>query len=497
MPSSNTLLLAGLLMPMALGLPAPQMTYEENTGDVGGVHPPIPTFTGSVGDLRGSTDLQGGIASRPPISGGDSAVVPDPELVPGQEADGKLGLYLDFNEATYPNGPQPIRGDLGSTDPGPRTYEYEKLNPDLYAPPETDQGDMPNAMWPLGLSHNRLGTGKGSGWARQQNTEVLPVATAMAGVDMRLAPHAYRELHWHTSAEWALVLKGSARIAAINEDGASFIDDVTAGDVWFFPEGVPHSIQALDDGVEFLLVFNSGDFSEDETFLATEMLMRTPISVWAKDLQVDQEALANIPDEDKYIFNGTPAPANITEQNITSSAGALWGPTGYTYHWSQQEFHNTTGGSVKILDPATFPVASGFSAALVVLEPGAMREVHWHTQSDEWSYFLQGSARITVYSAPSSSRTYDFTAGSVGYIEKSAGHYVENTGTDDVVFLEVLLADKFSDISAAQWLALMPRQVVKDTLNLSDDVLDNIPKDKTLIKPGNPNMTAIASGGSS
>lgn len=136
-----------------------------------------------------------------------------------------------------------------------------------------------------------------------------------------------------------------------------------------------------------------------------------------------------------------------------------------------------------------------FSAALVVLEPGAMREVHWHTESDEWSYFLQGSARITIYEAPAASATFDFTAGDVGYIQKSAGHYIENTGTEDVIFLEVLQAKKFSDISAAQWLALTPRQIIKDTLNLSDAVLDALPKEKTLIKPGNPNMTAIAGGG--
>lgn len=123
----------------------------------------------------------------------------DPELVNGQEADADLGLYLDFNSVDVP---QPIRGDLGATDPGPRTDEYEKLNSDLFAPPETDSGDVPNAMWPLGLSHNRAGTGNQSGWARQQNSAVLPAATEMAGVDMRLSPHAYRELHWHTSAEW-------------------------------------------------------------------------------------------------------------------------------------------------------------------------------------------------------------------------------------------------------------------------------------------------------
>lgn len=483
------------LVPLVLALPRPQMEYDENIGPVGGVDPPIPSVTSPEGSLRATANFQGGIATRPPTSGGDSAVVDNPELVLGQKADGKLGLYLDFNSATYPNGPQPIRGTKGATDPGPRTYEYEKLNPDLFAPPATDHGDVENAMWPMGLSHNKLGTDDNAGWARQQNTAVLPVAKEMAGVDMRLSPHAYRELHWHKAAEWALVLKGSVRVAAIDEDGKSFVDDVTAGDVWFFPQGIPHSLQALDEGCEFLLVFDSGDFSEDNTFLATEMLVRSPISVWSKDLRADVKEFEDLPAGERFIFNGTAAPADISKQNITSSAGSLWGDGAYTYHWSQQEAFQTEGGSVKILDPETFPVAEMFSAALVVLQPGAMREIHWHTQSDEWSFFLQGSARITVYQAPAQSRTFDFTSGDVGYIEKSDGHYVENTGTEDVIFLEVLQAKKFSDISAAQWLALTPRQVVKDTLHLSDKLLDSLPKEKEIIKPGNANMTEILDTG--
>ena len=44
------------------------------------------------------------------------------------------------------------------------------------------------------------------------------------------------------------------------------------GDLWYFPPGFPHSIQAKNttaDGAEFLLIFDSGTFSEDSTFLLT------------------------------------------------------------------------------------------------------------------------------------------------------------------------------------------------------------------------------------
>lgn len=272
--------------------------YGENEGPVGGVSPPIPTVSAASGSLYGDSSLLGGNAPRPDPDKSDSAVVKDPEFVNGQDADAKLGLYLDFDDADVP---QPMRGGLGATDPGARTYEYEKLNPDLYAPPGTDTGDVPNAMWPLGLSHNRLGSQAGAGWARQQNQAVLPAASAMAGVDMRLAPNAYRELHWHTASEWSLITKGCVRVAAINDEGKSFIDDVCAGDVWFFPAGIPHSLQALDEGVEFLLVFDQGDFSEDETFLVSELFLRNPVSVLAKNFHTDAKAFEKTPKDELYV----------------------------------------------------------------------------------------------------------------------------------------------------------------------------------------------------
>ena len=295
----------------------------------------------------------------------------------------------------------------------------------------------------MGLSHNRLGL-SGAGWARQQNNVVLPAATAMAGVDMRLSPNAYRELHWHSANEWSYIMNGSVRVQAVNENGQTFIDDLDAGDVWFFPAGVPHSIQALDQGVEFLLVFDEGSFSEEDTNLASELFLRNPTAVLAKDLKTDVSAFYAISTGELYIFPGTPAPANISEQNVTGPAGALPAAQSYSYHLSQQAPYVVPGGSIKILDPSTFPIASMFSVALVTVAPGAMRELHWHLNSDEWDFFLKGSARITVFAAPESSRTFDFQAGDVAYVPVPQSHYIENTGDEDVMYLEVLQAPKFT-----------------------------------------------------
>jgi oxalate decarboxylase family bicupin protein len=115
---------------------------------------------------------------------------------------------------------------------------YDAINSDLFTPPGTDSGDVAAAKRPMGLSHNRNGINN-AGWARQQNTAVLAPAKAMAGVDMRLAPHAYRELHWHKANEWAFIFNGSCRVQAANDQGQTFVDDLNTGDVWFFPSGIP------------------------------------------------------------------------------------------------------------------------------------------------------------------------------------------------------------------------------------------------------------------
>ncbi|KAJ5818849.1 hypothetical protein N7474_004440 [Penicillium riverlandense] len=437
-----------------------------------------PARRDSNSGLRGSEDLLGYSPSK---------VVPDKaqpsiqyKLVPGQKEDADTGAYLDFVNA---DNPQPIRGSSGGDDPGPRNYYYDRINSDKLAPPGTDEGQTINAQWPLGLSHNRLGL-KGAGWARQENTGVMPAAVAMAGVDMRLEPAGYRELHWHVAAEWSLVLNGSCRIQAINENGETFIDDLTAGDVWFFPPGIPHSIQALDDGVEFLLVFDDGSFNEDNTFLATEVFMHQPKEVLAKDLGVPIAAFDNLPDDELYIFKGTPAPKDIEEQNVSTAAGLVPLAQSYSYHFSEQPAHEVAGGSVKIVDPVTFPLASNFSAAIVTVHPGGMREIHWHPSSDEWTFFIKGQGRATLFTAPDQATTFDYRAGDVGYFPQSNSHYIENTGDEDLMFLEVLQAPQFTDMALGQWIASTPKQIVADTLNLSEETLSKLKTEKQYVVAG-------------
>jgi oxalate decarboxylase len=373
--------------------------------------------------------------------------------------------------------PQPIRGDWGASILGPRNVAIERENPDQLASPYTDSGTIPNLKFSFAAARNRLLTG---GWAREVTVRELPVATELAGVNMRLKPGAIREMHWHKEAEWAYMLAGSARITAIDDQGRSFIDDVNEGDLWNFPPAVPHSIQGLDEGCEFLLVFDSGNFSENETFLITDLFTHMPRDVLAKNFGVAEAAFANIPtdvEHDRYIFAAQP-PGPMVDDIDQSSAGLV--PQRYSHRMMAQEPILVDGGWVRITDSTNFPAATTIAAALVNVEPGAMREIHWHA-NDEWQYYISGRGRMTVFASGGKARTFNYQAGDVGYIPAEMAHYVQNLGDEPLLFLELFRSPRFADFSLNQWMALTPARLIEAHLNLDAATIRALRKDKPVI----------------
>ena len=117
------------------------------------------------------------------------------------------------------------------------------------------------------------------------------------------------------------------------------------------------------------------------------------------------------------------------------------------------------------------------------LKPGGLRELHWHPLSDEWQYYVSGKGRMTIFESGGKARTMDFTTGDVGYIPVSRPHYIENTGEEDLLFLEVFPESTYQDISAAMWLAHTPSRMVDEHLHTGEDFVRGISKKETVIMP--------------
>jgi oxalate decarboxylase len=368
------------------------------------------------------------------------------------------------------------------TDPGPANNALGAQNPDSAWPPATDSKSLVQTFkYPFSFANKRTYEG---GWSREVTVRELAVSKSLAGVNMRLTAGGVRELHWHTADEWAIVLYGTARITAIDRDGKSFVADVQQNDLWYFPSGIPHSIQGLEpDGTEFMLVFDDGDFSESETVLLSDSMAHVPPEVLAKNFGVAELAFKNLPKQELFIFQ-TAVPGAL-EADQKAAAGALGkSPSDFAFRTMQMPpTKRTKGGEVRIVDSSTFKASTNIAMAMVTVHPGGLRELHWHPNADEWQYYIAGKARMTVVSTGNRARTMDFQAGDVGYVQKTLLHYIENTGDTDLIFLEMFKNSFYQDLSLSEWLAHTPPELVVAHLHIDRATLDAIPREELVIVP--------------
>jgi oxalate decarboxylase len=371
-----------------------------------------------------------------------------------------------------------------ASNPGPDNKPITSVQPDAEMPPPTDQGNAPQFWSTFSAQHRRIQPG---GWARQVTIRDFPISTTIAGVNMRLTPGGCRELHWHAAGEWAIMLDGKARITNLDNHGRMFVTDVGVGDLWFFPQGNPHSIQGLPpDGTEFLLVFDDGNFSEDDTTLLSSWLRHTPSEVLAKNWQVPESSfqkIYGIGPGGKWIFQADIPPSLEEDQKAAAQNGPL-SPHDFAFRLMQMKpTYKTKGGEVRIVDSHVFKVSNSIAAAHVIVHPGGIRALHWHQNADEWQYYISGKGRMTVFFNGTLARTQDFDPGDVGYIPKTLPHYIENIGDTDLVFLEMFKTDTFMELSLNGWIKTLPPELTAQTIDTDTQKISELVKQDVPVIP--------------
>ena len=325
---------------------------------------------------------------------------------------------------------------------------------------------MPDRSFRYRLEAKPPRTGPG-GITRGASVREFPASVGIAGVSMRLAPGAMRELHWHANAaEWAFVVSGQCRTTLMRPDGVAAIDTFGPGDVWYFPRGWGHSIQGLGPGdCHFILIFDNGDFSEDHTFSLTDWLSRTPPEVRAQSLGLSPADLALLPDHEAYFVQG-PVPDTGSLDAAPRAEPELISAHRYPL-MAQQPRRIPGGGTQRTVTVAEFPISKGMAGSVLEIEPGALRELHWHPNADEWQYYLEGSAEMAVFLAEGTVVTDSFEAGDIGYVPMGAGHYIRNTGSGVLRVLVGFNNGHYEANDLSAWLATNPADVLATTFGLS------------------------------
>lgn len=361
-------------------------------------------------------------------------------------------------------------------------YLFRNNTPD----PLLSGTELPTFKFALEASEGRV---DGGSFGKEATVEQLPISKGIAGVSMRIEPGVTRELHWHaTAAEWAFVLSGRCRTTLVDPAGKSETDDFAAGDVWYFPRGHAHSIECLgNEPCHFILIFDNGYFSEFGTFSITDWLGHAPKELLAKNFGLPADAFVGIPSEEVYFTHG-PIPPETPYPPLNAAANA--GSVRHKYRLLAEEPHSVhDGGREWRLGSDKFPISQTMTGVVLDLEPGALRELHWHPTSDEWQYVISGDVSVTMFGSHGRFRTETLTDGDVGYIPQGYGHSIENVGDTTARLLIAFNTGVYAAIDLSQWIAGNPAALLADHFGKPAEFFEQFPKRDVFIAPGSPAIT--------
>jgi oxalate decarboxylase len=331
--------------------------------------------------------------------------------------------------------------------------------------------DLPTFKFALEKSKAKV---IGKSTAREATVEQFPISKGIAGVSMQLAPGAMRELHWHaTAAEWAFVNKGRVRTTVLGPGGYAETNDFEPGDVWYFPRGHGHMLECLgDEPCRFVLIFDNGYFSEFGTFSITDWVGHTPKALLAKNFGLPESTFEGFPKDEVYFAQGAVPPARAAGTLGSVSRSRL------THKWqllASDPLVNNKGGKLYLVDSTKFPISKTISGAILELEPGALRELHWHPSADEWQYVLEGKMSMTMFGSGGRYRTETLEKGDVGYIPQGYGHSLENVGEGKCRVLIGFNSGVYEEIDLSEWIAGNPPDVLATNFGKPASLFEKFP----------------------
>src|SRR6516165_8186577 len=131
----------------------------------------------------------------------------------------------------------------------------------------------------------------------------------------------------------------------------------------------------------------------------------------------------------------------------------------FKFALEKSQGHSVGGSNAKEATVTQLPISKGIAGVSMTLEPGAMRELHWHATAAEWAFVIEGRVRTTVFAPGGYAETNDFEPGDVWYFPRGHGHMLECLGSEPCHF--VLIFDngyfsEFGTFSITDWIGHVP-----------------------------------------
>jgi oxalate decarboxylase len=177
----------------------------------------------------------------------------------------------------------------------------------------------------------------------------------------------------------------------------------------------------------------------------------------AKNFGVPEATFDGFPKKEVYFARGEQPP----RKPANPLAGQKSPPQTHKYRLlANPPRVNNKGGRLWVVDSTKFPISKTITGAILELDPGALRELHWHPSADEWQYVLQGKVSVTLFGSGGRARIETLEQGDVGYIPQGYGHSLENVGDGKCRVLIGFNAGIYEDIDLSEWMAGNPADVL-------------------------------------
>jgi oxalate decarboxylase/phosphoglucose isomerase-like protein (cupin superfamily) len=130
--------------------------------------------------------------------------------------------------------------------------------------------------------------------------------------------------------------------------------------------------------------------------------------------------------------------------------------SGYHRLMAAKPFRSFPGGTLHLASAREFPVSASMTGLVTRLQPGAMQELHWHPNANEWFYVSKGRARATLFGADKRMAVAELGIGDCGYFPQGWGHSIEAVGTEKCEIVAALDSGTYQDSSLSEWIAKVP-----------------------------------------
>ena len=133
------------------------------------------------------------------------------------------------------------------------------------------------------------------------------------------------------------------------------------------------------------------------------------------------------------------------------------------------------------------PISKGIAGVSMRLEPGVMRELHWHATAAEWAFVIEGRVRTTVIDPRGYAETNDFEPGDIWYFPRGHGHMLECLGDKPCHFILIFDNGYFSEFgtfSITDWIGHAPKALLAKNFGLPESAFDGFPKEEVYFARG-------------